>query len=291
MNDFKEWFFSESVIISNDIKEFPLLVGSGMRPVKNANRDELKSFVIKALKQHYSNYYQNLIDRYDVILKRINGYNEIIFNFELKPLGMKMPEPSNPEDYNHDYNLQYRNGKTGFYLHKSPKDAIQEIPRDPNLVYRGMSYEEWQLIKKRGFIKSLGDYNLGTVQNNLTFYSSAETAEYYANGFAPVQFQTSIKKPSVVIAISRNNVKSHEDMPDAIPSSEFAHEGSLDAKEIKHAWMLTPIKSKSGNFDLIFRYVAQKDENGQYNNLYYLSDPREGSRSSPSIRYQIRQML
>jgi hypothetical protein len=292
MFNFKDWLFSESIYINNDIKEFPLVVGPGMRPVKNVNSDELKQFVRKSFHQYYGNEFTNFRDRYDIFLKKIHsGYSEIIFSFQNKPKLFRKPEMADPNGDFYHLDLKHNGGKTGYYLHKSPKDAVKEIPQDPNLVYRGMSYEEWQFIRKNGFIQSRNDYNLGDIQNDLTFYGSAETAEYYANGFAPMQFQTSIKKPSIVIAISRDNVKSHQDMPDAIPFSEFAHIGKLSSKEIKHAWMLTPTKSKAGTLDFVYKYIPLKDDNGSYNNLYTLSSPREGSRSGPFIRYELRKII
>ena len=292
MNNFKEWLLTESITIANNINGFPLVVGPGLKPIKDTNREELKEFVYNSLKQYFGDSFKQAMNRYDIFLKEIrSGYSEIIFSFELKPQGIRTPEVSDPSDYRHDFNVKYKNGNTGFYIHKTPKDAIKEIPKDESLVYRGMSYEEWQFIRKNGFIKSNAGYNLGTAQQELTFYGSAETAEHYASGFAPMQFKTSVKKPAIVIAISRSHVKDHKDMPDAIPSSEFAHEGKLDSKEIKHAWMLTPTRSKAGSFDLIFEYKAQKNQLGNYDNLYYLSNPREGSRSGPSIGYSIRQIL
>lgn len=284
MDNFKNWILLESIQISNNIKGFPLIVKSNHEVIEYADRDKLKYFIKDILMKYFTDDYKNIDQRYDVILTNIRDSYEVIFEFELKPKGFRQPELSQPEDFLYDFNIKHRDGKTGSYIHKTPKDAIAEIPKDPDLVYRGMSWEEWSFIKKNGFIQSKGSYNFDS-QNNLTFYGSAETAEYYANSFAPNPFKTSLKKPSVVISISRRNVKGHEDFPDKIPSNEFAHIGKLDIKEIKGAWMLSPVKSKSGKFEIILTYINDG------NNSFRLGKPREGSRSNPSIGYAIRKLI
>lgn len=286
MKNFKDWVLSESIIIANTIKGFPLVVDGNHKVIEYADANKLKDFINEILIKYYAKDYKNISQRYDILLNNIReGYSEIIFELELKPIGFKYPELANVNDDLYDFYKKHRDGKTGYFVHKTPKDAIKEIPSDPNLVYRGMSWEEWQFIRKKGFIQSNGHYNFDN-QSSLTFYGSAETAEYYANGFAPIAFKTSLRKPSVVIAISKNNVKTNKDLPDKIPESEFAHIGPLNSKEITSAWMLSPIKSKNGKLEIIFSYVHSREENN-----FKLGNPKEGSRSNPSIGYAVRKIL
>lgn len=274
--------FVEEISISNNVQCALNIVNNKK---EYATLEEIKSFTVNALKQYFRNDYKQANIRYDFILYNIReGYGETEFQFYLLPKGFKQRESLNPDDPLYDYYIKHKNGLSDKYIHKSPNDAIKEIIPDPNLVYRGMSYEEWQYIKKNGFIQSNNGYNLGDVQNNLTFYGSAQTAEYYANHFAPTQFKTSFKKPSIIIAIDKTHVKSHQDMPDAIPGSEFAHIGPLSSKEIKHTWMLSPITAKVGKLSLMFKYKYQNDGS------LILSLSGEGSRSNPSVGYSLRKI-
>lgn len=277
---FKEWILSESIEINFDsIEPFPI---KGQTP---ATQQEIKEFIKQSLNKYFRGELNQTLQRYTITLAEVKEtYSGIQFNYTIMPKG-GTPEPPDPNDPMYDYIMKYKDGKTNNVLFKTPKDAIDSIPDDPSLVYRGMSWEEWQFIRQTGTIKSNAGYNIGSSQDNLTFYGNAETAQFYASGFAPMQYDTSKKRPSVIIAIPREHVLSHQDEPDAIPENEFAHAGSLDAKNIKHAWMLAPIKGRQGSFDLIHTWQAVKDE-------YKLSDyPSEGSRSSPSVSYAIRQLM
>ncbi len=281
MTNFKQWLFSEAVTIDPKIKNFPLEIISWDKPAVVANSSQIKAFVGRILSQMSD--FRQLNSRYDIHLSNIREYTgQVTFELKLHPIGIRTPQIATKDDPLYDY-YQKRNGVTGRYVHKTPKDAIEEIPVNPNYVYRGMSWEEWQYIQKTGQIQSNNQYNLGDVQNNLTFYGSAETATYYANGFAPVAFKTSLKKPSLVIAIDKKNVKTHSDLPKSIPSSEFAHIGPLSAKEIKEVWMLVPKEIKPGYLEIIMKYVYNASSQ-----TYVLSDPREGSRGNPSIGYVIK---
>jgi len=69
------------------------------------------------------------------------------------------------------------------------------------VLYRGMSHEEFNNIKKTGLIKSHGDYNLEG-QEGLTYYSrDPSQAAHYAHGFAPAQHKASGKHNVYVVAV------------------------------------------------------------------------------------------
>lgn len=278
---FKQYLLEDVQV--NNVKCALTIINNQKQP---STKEEIKTFTINGLKTYLGNAYKQAMTRYVFVLYNIgDGYGEIEFQFKVIPKGFKTPEPIATDDPLYDYYQKHHNGESGRFIHKSPKDAIKEIPKLNNYVYRGMSYEEWQGIKKNQFIQSNSGYNLGDAQKGLTFYGSAETAEYYANSFAPIPFKTSFKKPSVIIAIDKQHVKSHQDMPHAIPGNEFAHIGPLDAKEIKNAWMLSPTTAKIGKLSLMFKYVYQ--DNGNLT----LAFAGEGSRSNPSIGYTIRKIL
>jgi hypothetical protein len=152
------------------------------------------------------------------------------------------------------------------YRYKKPS-AQSEIKGEEGFAYRGMSWDEWiQSLRTKKLI-SAGTYNIG--QDGLTFYGSADTAEYYANGFAPESFRPTLNKPGVVIAISNSLVSNHNDNP-KIPAGEFAHEGSLPLGVIARKWKLIPVMIKPGYVEaLVDRY----------------GKVREGSRGGLSIRH------
>jgi hypothetical protein len=176
-------------------------------------------------------------------------------------------------DWRYEYDKDW-NGKTNRKVYKTPKDAIESIPDNPSLAYRGMSWEEWQNIQKTGYVQSFGQHNFSN-QTNLTFYGpKPATGEAYAGGFAPKAYAPTPKKPGIVIAVPRNLLKTPKDNPN-IPNGELASEKPINAHNITNVWMLIVIKIKPGTFDL------EIDRNGKV---------KEGSRSSISMSYAIRQL-
>lgn len=70
-----------------------------------------------------------------------------------------------------------------------------------NVIYRGMSAEEYESFLRTGEIKSLGDYNIGDDQRGLTYWTTDPTAaQSYANSFAPAQFKPTFGHPSYIVA-------------------------------------------------------------------------------------------
>lgn len=71
----------------------------------------------------------------------------------------------------------------------------------PGVIYRGMSAEEFENVKKTGQIKSKGDYNLEG-QEQLTYYSkNPSQAASYAHGFAPLEHRASGVHKAYVVAV------------------------------------------------------------------------------------------
>lgn len=129
------------------------------------------------------------------------------------------------------------------FAYDIPPGSLADVPEIDGMVYRGMSWEEWQSIRKHCAIRSRGEWNLG--QDGLTFFGRAGTAQYYATGFAPWAFKPSKRRPSVVIAIPREYVLGWRD-DKRIPESEFAVLGTLPASKIAHAWRVVPTLIEGG---------------------------------------------
>lgn len=78
---------------------------------------------------------------------------------------------------------------------------IQDEPRQ-GVLYRGMSHEEFQNVKKTGVIHSKGDYNIGKEQEGLTYYSkSPSQAQSYSHSFAPIEGKASGLHHAYVVAV------------------------------------------------------------------------------------------
>jgi len=80
------------------------------------------------------------------------------------------------------------------------KQTIQE-KETPNVIYRGMSHEEFHDLKNTGQIHSKGEFNMGG-QEGLTYYSTdPSSAQSYAHSFAPMQFKASGKHNVYVVGV------------------------------------------------------------------------------------------
>jgi hypothetical protein len=191
------------------------------------------------------------------LIKIDDYWNEKTYRFEIYP---KVGEPSKAEPiYSIDIDKEQ-------YKYKEPS-AKTEIMGREGFVYRGMSWDEWIKTVKSKQLYSSGTHNIG--QDDLTFYGDVETAEYYANGFAPYSFKPTITKPGIVIEIPRSAVKDYTE-DNRIPKGEFAHAGRLPATIISRKWKLLPVLIKPGYLDIIV------DNRGKIS---------EGSRFSPSVSH------
>jgi hypothetical protein len=234
---------------------------SGEKVIETAQGEEIKRIVETAIKSYYNRFdpegYKFISTRYSFVLdKWTEDYNGVLLSLRILPFGGKpgTEEIAKPDDPSYDYYQKWTGGKTNRTIYKTPQDAIKQIPADPNLAYRGMAWEEWQSIRKTGFVQSRGVYNLGDEQSNYTMFGyTPDTGEHYAHGFAPLQYQTSFKRPSVVISVPKNLLLTHQDDPKGIPTNELACKGPLSSSQIKSVWMLIPTSSKTGGGTIEFR--------------------------------------
>ena len=240
---------------------------AGSQPREMASPQELGSIALDGLRRYFSTVdpkgFRYLKERYTFRLtKSLENSDGLTLTVSILPVE-KYPgreEMVSPDHPLYGYYQQYRGGKTGQKVYKTPKDAIEEIPADPRRAYRGMSWEEWQDIRRKGYIYSRGKYNLGQEDYTL-FGQDPPTAVHYAHGFAPLQYQTSFRKPSVVIAIPRDLTRTHQDDPDNIPQSELGVKGRLSSEHITDVWMLVPVKAdQHGYLELRYPYVPAWDQ-------------------------------
>jgi hypothetical protein len=233
-------------------KEF-LLTEAKLQLTTAPELSEYKEKAQEALQKYFRRYAGPELDfasaRYAFYLKSIDKgwYSYDRYTFIYEPIEKKK---GSEEIAGLDHFLYKPGTKTGRKVYKSPKDAIDSIPDNPTLGYRGISWEEWKSIRKTGLIRSKGYYNLPG-QEELTLWSpTPETAESYASGFAPLPFKASLNHPGVVIAVPRALLKNHKDHP-KIPSSELGSIGPLPASVIVEVWLLIVVKTEPGTFDLL----------------------------------------
>jgi hypothetical protein len=194
--------------------------------------------------------------RYEFHLRKVHPWwGETRYEFDIVPLDGK--------------------SENGAKIYRRPSGAIDEVPDEPELAYRGMAWEEWQAIRKRGYIESTGSHNLD--QKGLTFCGRAQEAEHYASGFAPLVYKPGHFRPGVVIAFPRRLVLHHSDLPSKIREGECAIKGRLPASEISGVWYLVPTRIKKGYLEVVVDARTGRVDSG--------------SRSSPSVRYAVLEKL
>lgn len=158
--------------------------------------------------------------------------------------------------------------ESGYSL-KSPEE------RDPNALWRGMSAEEMAYIREHGQIQSKGDYNIGTEQEGLTFYSGkSDTAFAYGGNFQPYQWVPSFEKPGYVVKVKRPA----DDLIGQVigEDHEIGVKGAIGKDDILEVYEIRALGVDEGFIDF---KLSPYDATSGY---------REGSRSgaSPTLGYK-----
>lgn len=90
-------------------------------------------------------------------------------------------------------------------------EVVGAVPKDR--LFRGMSFEEYEAAKDRGYIQSAGTHNIGDDQKGLTYYTTdPDAAESYAAGFAPWQHKPIPGRPGVVVQVPDPGPQYHRDV-------------------------------------------------------------------------------
>jgi len=114
------------------------------------------------------------------------------------------------------------------------EDSFEDIPE--KMLWRGMSKEEYELARKRGYFESLGEYNVGgDPQAGKTYFSTdVGQAGHYATWYAPPQFKPTFDHPGYVVGI--------EDIPDLVreQGTEVGVPGRIPFKDVKKVYKGKP---------------------------------------------------
>ena len=141
---------------------------------------------------------------------------------------------------------------------------------EPGIIYRGMSYEEYQSSMAAGEFKSIGGYNIGEEEKGLTYFSSEPSqAASYAHGFAPWPYIAVPGKPAVIVAVA--DPGGH--IVASSRPTELGINKPIPTSELRAVYFGDAIIASSGRVDIV-------QESGR--------PPSEGSRFSPSTAVEWR---
>jgi GNAT superfamily N-acetyltransferase len=122
-----------------------------------------------------------------------------------------------------------------------------DVTRDPNLLYRGISKEEWDAIHQTGQIESNREYNMG--EDGTLYSTDPGQAQNYATGFAPRQYVPTYTHPGYVVAIPRPaDAHPHPNM--GADTTEIVVPSAVPASAIQHAWEFRPYAMTEGHQDI-----------------------------------------
>ena len=208
--------------------------------------------------------------RYRMIAKP--GIKPDYYNIEIHPLNIEKATSYQPKKYRdrnnyHDTNLsdikEYDPDDEILSLKfPHPKDhfttEIEPLPFD-NIIYRGMSFEEYHKFLTTGKIYSNGEYNLAG-QEGLTYWTTdAEAAAHYASGFAPAQFKAVFDKPTYVVAIKKPKETKRVA---GTGEHEIGVSRSVDGDEVLGVWEGNVYDFRTGEYTLRPSYTGSGYEFG-----------------------------
>ena len=272
----------QSMIIKENINE---ALSLSFEPTQTFT-DEQKKQAKDALKQHFKsnyNFYREkfgelAISRYDFILTKIrDDWRDTTYSFKyIDKGGRDTDELAFPGT---EFE-KLKNLKRPYRKFRDVKDAVEEIPENPDSAYRGMSFEELVDAKKKGYFKSSGIMNIGSSQENYTFFGdSPKSAMHYVLGFQPPPSSATRNKPAVVIEVPKSvlrpaqlTIAKNTGKPVG-NEHEFVTDQRINFSDVNNLWLFVPVKAGFGDFDI------------KYDKFY--KKYSEGSRGPTSHRYKI----
>lgn len=124
-----------------------------------------------------------------------------------------------------------------------------EVQADPSMLYRGLSHEEWEQAKQRGYFQSNGEYNLGKEQGTL-YSTDPSQARSYASGFAPWHRKPGFNAPSYVIGVPRPEGAHQNPGLGLGDTTEMVVPGQVPFDQVRQAWQFRPYAAQNGSMEL-----------------------------------------
>ena len=190
--------------------------------------------------------YQEVYDKYN--------RDSIVHDYTVEPI--KYPEKATAvTELDRRATIFYDPKETDVTLGKFGYDVtVPEVPIDKTfddipdgVLWRGMSKEEFELARKRGYFESLGEYNVGgKAQEAKTYFSTEITqAGNYATWYAPPQFKPTFDHPSYVVGIP--------DRPSLLreQGTEVGIPGRIPFDSIQKAYVAKPYAIMPGSQSVI----------------------------------------
>lgn len=133
--------------------------------------------------------------------------------------------------------------------HRNEHVDYLDVP--PGMLWRGMSAEEYQEARQRGYFESKGEHNLGDEQIGQTFFSTLpSSAANYASGFAPWQYKPTFTRPAYVVGIPDRPDAPRGPLGDDPSSHEVGLSGRIPFSEVQHTYVGRPHEIAPGEIEV-----------------------------------------
>lgn len=179
------------------------------------------------------------------------------------------------------------------------RNELTDLAPPPGMLWRGMSREEYEKSRDRGYFESAGGHNFDSQQGITYFSTKPEQAENYATWFAPAAHKPTFTHPGYVVGIpdrpdaprgpnpNRPDPTSTEvGLPGRVPFSEATHHyvgrpstittGVQGVTEGWHGW------EESGGVHPSSNIVWKQIHPGQHTAAFFTAD---AGFFSPAVGY------
>lgn len=85
--------------------------------------------------------------------------------------------------------------------HEALRNEVSDLKPPPGMLWRGMSREEYEKSRDRGYFESEGGHNFDSQQGLTYFSTNPEQAGNYATWFAPADYKPTFTHPGYVVGI------------------------------------------------------------------------------------------
>ena len=128
---------------------------------------------------------------------------------------------------------------------------VEDLSPPEGMLWRGMSDEEFQQARERGYFQSTGDYNIGEQQRGLTYFTTDPgQAGSYASEFSPWQWNPTFDRPGHVVGIPYRSEYPQQRVNSGEGESERGLSGQIPFSEVKHHYVGRPYAITPGDFGL-----------------------------------------
>lgn len=150
--------------------------------------------------------------------------------------------------------------KKKYKIFNTPKNAIEFVDTiakqyEGQYAFRGMSFAEYLDAKRKGYVQSKCEFNIGDIKYTY-FANKWATAYSYSNGFAPYDRTPTREMPAAIIAIpikyTVDTLDSTNKDVDYIPKGERVATEKIPFSAIAGLWIVSPVQASEGFFQLVY---------------------------------------